>query len=354
MKPFRPLSTSDQLTIHLRNEITNARLTGEMPGVNQLVKALGVNSAAVNAALQRLEEEGLLISQGLRRSRLIALNAHTKSSTMKIGMLYYDTHDIYRGNSIELRRAIEESGHTPVIAPKTMFELGMNVSRITRHVSKIDVDAWIIYAGSSEVLKWFSSQQLPAFAIYGRLMNAGLAGMGIKKTRVTEIVVKKLVDLGHKRIVLLVREERRKPSYGLPERFFIEQLEANGIKTGPYNIPDWTDNPEGLRCCLDNLFKHTPPTAVLVSDPSIFHAVQEHLSRNRIIAPENISLFCYDYAESFDWCLPSIAHLQWDPRPTERRVIQWIGNISKGKEDRKLSYTKAEYIDGASIGPAPL
>lgn len=72
-------------------------------------------------------------------------------------------------------------------------------------------------------------------------------------------VVERLVNLGHRRIVNLVREERRKPTPGFLDRFFLEQLRNHGIQTGPYHLPDWEDTPEGLQHLLDSLFQHTPP-----------------------------------------------------------------------------------------------
>jgi DNA-binding transcriptional regulator YhcF (GntR family) len=55
MKPFRALSTSEQLFQHLREEILSGRLKGYMPGIQQLLKSLGVNSVATANALQQLE-----------------------------------------------------------------------------------------------------------------------------------------------------------------------------------------------------------------------------------------------------------------------------------------------------------
>ena len=81
MKPFRALNTSDQLAGHLREEILSGRLRGAMPGIQQLVKTLGVNSLAVNKAVQQLEREGLVISQGKRRQRLISPDARAANNT---------------------------------------------------------------------------------------------------------------------------------------------------------------------------------------------------------------------------------------------------------------------------------
>lgn len=353
MKAFHLQSTSDQLAKHLREEILSGRLSKEMPGIKQIVKSLGVNSVAATKAIQQLEREGLIISQGNRRKRLIAEDCQLQAHSLRVGILYYDPHNALRPDALQLKQSLIDSGHTPVNAPKTMQDLGMDTQRIIRHAKSIEVDAWVIYAGSTELLQWFTSGHLPAFAIYGRMATMDMAGMGIRKSVVTELVINKLVEFGHQRIVLLVREERRKPHPGLPERFFLEQLQAHGIQTGPYNIPDWKESPEGLEQCLDKLFEHTPPTALLIGDPVTFHAIQTHLGRRGINAPEDISLYCNDYNESFEWCRPSIAHLTWDYRATIRRVMQWVKNVSQGHEDKKKSYTKAVYREGDSVGPVP-
>lgn len=353
MKPFRPISTSDQLAQHLREEIQSGRLSGSMPGIKQLVQTLGVNSVATSKALKQLEHEGLLISQGRRRKRLISTTGHLTNSSLRIGFLHYDAHNELRHDSLLVRQALVDAGHTPVMPPKTMSDLGMNTDRITRMAQSIEVDAWVVYAGPAELLEWFANGNKPAFAINGRFNDVSMPAMGIRRLHVTEMLIKRLVELGHRRIVNLTREERRKPHYGKAERFFLEQLESHGIQTGSYNIPDWDDTPKGLMRCLDKLLEHTPPTAFLVSDPVFFQAVQVHLCHRGFKTPDDISLYCDDYSESFDWTIPTIAHIQWDHRPIIRRILQWAKNLSQGKEDLKQSLTKSKFIEGDSIGPPP-
>ncbi|HEX5790497.1 MAG TPA: substrate-binding domain-containing protein, partial [Luteolibacter sp.] len=353
MMPFRPRSTSEQLAEHLRGEILSGRLSGAMPGINQLVQTLGVNSVATTLALQQLEREGLLIAQGRRRKRLIRPIGRPVNNSLRLGFLHYDAHNELRFDSLLVRQALIDAGHNPVMAPKTMFDLGMSPERIARHVKTIEVDAWIVYAGSADTLGWFARYEVPTFAIYGRFNTVSLPAMGIRKTHVNEMLIKRLVDLGHRRIIWLAREERRKPHYGRAERFFLEQLELNRIKTGSYNIPDWEESPAGLADCLDRLLKHTPPTAIIVCDPVLFHAVQVHLNHRGFNAPRDVSLYCDDYAESFDWATPSVAHLRWDHRPITRRVLQWTRNLLEGREDRKQSFAQATFVDGDTIGPPP-
>lgn len=63
MRPFRSLSTGEQLAQHFREQILGGGLHGKLPGVRKLVQQLGVSSAAVTGAIKQLEREGLLESQ---------------------------------------------------------------------------------------------------------------------------------------------------------------------------------------------------------------------------------------------------------------------------------------------------
>ena len=351
MNPFRQKSTCDQLADHLRQEILNRTLTGAMPGIKQLVQRLGVSSSALTAAMKQLEHEGLIVSQGDRRKRLIVPSKGTTAASLRVGVLLYDASSALRYDTMTLSHELTKAGHTVIFASKSMVELGMDVERIALHVNATDVDAWVILAGSRQVLEWFTEQSKPAFALYGRSVKLSLASMTIGKTSVISTLVKKLSAIGHFRIVLLVREERRKPQLGSLEQFFLNELEANGIQTGPFNIPDWEDSPEGLQQVIDALFKHTPPTAIIIGDASLFHATQMHLARRGILAPEHISLICTDIEHSFIWNRPKIAHIQWNYGPIIRRISQWANNTAKGKEDRKQSYQKASLFEGDTIGP---
>ncbi len=351
MNSFRQKSTCDQLADHLRQEILNRTLTGAMPGIKQLVQRLGVSSSALTAAMKQLEHEGLIVSQGDRRKRLIVPSKGTTAASLRVGVLLYDASSALRYDTMTLSHELTKAGHTVIFASKSMVELGMDVERIALHVNATDVDAWVILAGSRQVLEWFTEQSKPAFALYGRSVKLSIASMTIGKTSVISTLVKKLSAIGHFRIVLLVREERRKPQLGSLEQFFLNELEANGIQTGPFNIPDWEDSPEGLQQVIDALFKHTPPTAIIIGDASLFHATQMHLARRGILAPDHISLICTDIEHSFIWNRPKIAHIQWNYGPIIRRISQWANNTAKGKEDRKQSYQKASLFEGDTIGP---
>jgi hypothetical protein len=341
----------EQVAEHLRKEVLQGNLSGTMPGVNPLMVELGVNHKTVEAALRLLETEGLLVNQGRGRRRRIALPENHAPPALRVAVLVFDSPAGGVDYMIELSHQLEVAGHVPFFVDKTLEELGSDVGRVARFVKKTGADAWIVCAASREVLQWFVEYEKPAFALFGRRSTLPIAAVGPDHVKVGRLLVRRLVALGHHSIVNIVREARRFPEPGQSERAILEEMHAHGIPTGPYNLPDWEDTPKGLHRLLDELFRVTPPTALIIDEPFIFHAAKDHLARHGILAPDHVSLICSDPDPTFAWCRPTIAHLDWDYRPWVRRVGHWVANVAKGKDDRRQTLTKIEIIEGGTMGP---
>ena len=187
--------------------------------------------------------------------------------------------------------------------------------------------------------------------ISGRLELAAEVGINAEKAPAVKAAVRRLHGYGHRRMVFLSREERRKPYPAPMEQAFLDELAALGIKTGVYNLPDWGDDIAGFYRGLDSLFQHTPPTALLLVEARLYIAAQQHLARRGIVAPRDVSLVCDDPDVAFSWCLPVVSHFHWDPRPVVSRVVRWVENVARGKVDRRQSLVPAEFVEGGTIGP---
>jgi DNA-binding transcriptional regulator YhcF (GntR family) len=346
------LSASEQVAAHLRQELQSGRWTDTMPGEHRLVAELGGSHNTIKEALRQLEEEGWLVNQGPGKQRRI-LMPRKEAVKLRIRILLYERSDRTTHYLLEMIRLLQDAGHNAAMADKAMGDLGMDVGRIARFVKSTEADAWIIASGSRDVLDWFAQQVIPAFALFGRAVHAPLASISPKKAEAYAEVVDKLVTMGHRRIVRLVREDRRKPSPGYLEQLFLDELEKHGIKTGPYNLPDWQDTDQGLKDLLDKLFQHTPPTAILIDGAMLFSATRNHLARHGILAPEHVSLVCSDPDPIFAWDIPAVTHIAWDHYPLVSRVVKWANNIGRGKDDRRKNSIKAKLITGGTIGPAP-
>jgi DNA-binding LacI/PurR family transcriptional regulator len=337
----------------LREQILRGVWRGEMPGAPTVATELEVDHRMAIAAFRLLENEGLLEPQGAGRRRRILLPENYSPPALRLRILSYEESDRQQFYVIDLLHQLIKEGHTAGFASKTLHELGMDVSRVTRFVEKTEADAWVVISGSREVLEWFARQPKPAFALAGRRRGIPIAGSGPDKVPAQREAVRRLIALGHRRIAMLSHEERRKPGPGFAERSFLEELQSLGIPTGPYNLPDWKDDIDDFHRCLGSLFRHTPPTALLIDEMPLFVAAQQHLAQLGILAPRDVSLICLDPDPAFAWCQPSVAHIHWEPLPLVRRIVRWADNVARGKDDRRQSFTKAEFVKGGTIGPAP-
>ena len=353
MKPFRSLSAIEQLAAHLREEIRSGGLDGRMPGVAQLVRSLGVGTKTVVAALDILKREGMLEAQGARKPSRIAETEAGKKSGLRVGLLLYEESDAHSELIVQLAFRLEQRSHQVAHAPKTLTGLKFDVKRVARMVEKDDCDAWVVQAGSRAVLEWFAAQPVPAFALFGRQSQLPMASLATLKSPAVAESLQRLVTLGHRRIVMLVREERRKPTPGFFERRFLEELENLGIETGAYNMPDWEDHALGFRRVLDSLFRHSPPTALFLSEPALFFASQQYLSVKGLVVPRDVSLITLDDHPAFEWFQPEVSHIRTDTRRWVPRVVQWVDNVANGKEDRRETLIRAEFVEGGTIGPVP-
>ena len=272
---------------------------------------------------------------------------------MRIALLDYEPLARTEGYMVELQHLLAAAGHAAFFTEKSLVELRMDVARIGRLVRQTKADAWVIGAGSREVLEWFCAQPMPAFALFGRREGLPIAAIGPDKQPAIAAATRHLIGLGHRRIVLLARRLRRLPEPGRSERALLDELKSHGIPMGDFNLPDWEETREGFQELLGSLFRVTPPTALIVDEAPFFVATQQFLAGRGIRVPQQVSLICTDADPTFSWCMPSIAHIRWDPDPVVRRIVRWAATVSRGRKDVKQAFTLAEFIPGGTIGPAP-
>lgn len=296
----------------------------------------------------------MLIPQGVGRRRQIVIPKDFTSPALVVKILYYDELDRTLNITIGLQHHLMEAGHSVSFTTKSLKEMGMDAKRVARLVSDTKADAWVIPAGSHEVLEYFANQAIPAFAIFGDRHGVRIAGIGPRKLPALQSAVRRLVALGHQRIVMMLRKNHLKPQPSTFACTFLDELKLHGIPASAYyNLPEWEDSGEGFRSCIDSLFQITPPSALILDEAYQFNVAQHHLARRGLLAPKHVSLVCLDPDPAYGWAYPSIAHISWDSQQVIRRIVRWADNVARGKNDRRQTLIKAEFIEGGTIGPAP-
>ena len=351
--PFQ--SVTDQVTELLRKGMREGRWRGTLPGRYQLAEELGVNHKTVETAAQRLIKEGMLVAQRppLRRRIVLPEGDVPKRLNLRVRLLPYESTSRATGHWLKLLDQLKLSGLAADFARKTLLDLRMQPDRVARFVAKIPADAWIVESASHEVLAWFAKQSVPILAISGRFSGLPIAAISPRFAPAVVQATQRLFELGHRRIVMLVREERRSPHPAIVEQAFLDALDSLGIKTGGYNLPNWKNDAAGLRDCLKGLFRYSAPTALILGDNNFVAPVQQFLGRMGIHAPEQVSLICPSRETAFDWCDPALSHFHWDPEQSVRRARKWVMNLAEGREDKRQQLFNAEFVEGGTIGPVP-
>ena len=344
------LTITEQVAEHLRGELYRGRWTDTIPGSRKLSTELEVNSKTIEDALQLLEAEGILVGQGVGRGRRIVLPEDHVQPGLRVAILVYEEGSKSLDYHVYCKNNLEAAGHTVFYAPSHLTEIKMDVPRLARMVAKTEADAWVVSAGTSEVLQWFLQQKIPVFAIFGRRRKLNIAAVGPDHVPALAEATRRLIELGHQRIVFL------DSLYSVSEpgtigAAFLAALSAGGITVGSYNLPGWEGGLEGLYAYLDSSFQISPPTAIIASSSPNYFATQSFLVNRGIRVPQDLSLICVDDDPHFSQYRPSVSHIGWSSRSVANRIVRWVRNISEGKEDARQTTIKSEFIEGGTIGP---
>lgn len=353
MKPVSLHSAANQVASHMRGEILRGAITGTLPGIHTLAKGLAVNHKTVKAAVGLLEREGILIPQGVGRARRIVLPTETGALTsLRVAILNHDPPHALERYAVEMLYALLDSGHRAFFSGKSLVEMRMNPERVMKHVADTAANAWVVVSGSHEILQRMITFETPVFSLSGRKDDLPIAWSGPLKSEATRQATRRLVELGHRRIVMIVRADRRLPTLGVSEQAFIDELQDHGIPTGPYHLPDWIETADGLHACLDSLFRSTPPTALILDEPACFFAVQQHLLSKGLRVPRDVSLVCRNAHPDFDWFQPKVAHIDWNYEVVLKALLRWASACTNSRTHHRETPTKAIFVDGGTIGPA--
>ena len=352
MRQIKIKTAVEQISDAIRESIQSGEMKGTIPGAGRLAKALGVNHKTVESALRDLESEGLIINKGARQSRSVnSKNLKLSNAGIRIAIFLQDQSDVRDVMMVEIKHRLEESGHYPFFVNKSMIDLRMNKRRIARIVNRTETDAWILLAAPKEILEWFSKQETPAFAVFGnRLEEVNVAGASPGKSHPVVQATQTLIDLGHRRIILIIRKYQREP-ISTSAQAFLDVLNSNGIQSSDFNLPDWEETGEGFNQLLESIFKITPPTAIITDEPFQYLAAHNFMVNRGIQIPKHLSLICSDYDPIFKWCMPSVSHITFSNKPLLRRINDWAQNVKNQKNDLRQTILKATFVPGETIGP---
>lgn len=343
---------------HLRDGFATGRWRGHLPGVLRLAKELGVSKGTVRTALALLEAEGALRSSkaGKRREIVLQRNAGAGSRKLRVAILLYQKleHDDAQTQELilSIKFRVEAAGHVCLIGEQSIVSLGNKLARVTQFVNATQADAWIVCAGTRDVLEWFARQETNVLAIGGRALGLPVAWTRSDVDRAMGDTVNALVKSGHRRIILICSSVWRHPKPSLAAQGFLDHLRHHGVTVSDYNLPEWDETPEGFGKLMKSLFFATPPTALVTAEPRYCVAALTALAGRGIMVPRDLSLVNIIPDPAFSLHRPIIAGFEWPIPAHIDRTVRWVEAVARGKADREVTVFHAKFIPGGTIARA--
>jgi DNA-binding LacI/PurR family transcriptional regulator len=293
------------------------RAGDRLPGERVLAERFGMNTRTVRRALGELVEEGILYKQPragcfVRRIRpravlpqvIVALPVHLRD----VG-----TWDPHAGEEIGGRPGgiLRSDGTHPLLGllsanmARVLDQRNYAISTLFYHYSRfwMDIGAPAVEWGARGMILWSGSRVAPAEM--RRLLDAGvqvvvldapepLAAMGLPTVGVdyraaAGQLVNRLVQLGHRRIAVASYERTGRVD---PILSALEEVRrrkgANGLEVVSMEI---ANAPTGMGYdCLERIFAHPRPTAVVTPDEFTAHEVFRRCRRHEVRIPEQLSV----------------------------------------------------------------
>lgn len=360
--PFiRRISLVEQTVECLREGIRSERWKGHLPGSIKLAAELGVSRRTTRAAVATLVAEGVLAEGGSQGAYAIALpemNMAAGPRRLRIGLLLQnpledEPREVHL-RFLRLADRLKSAGHFCEFVRVPPSKNPDKTGHLSKVVKTSAADAWILNRPSLQTVQWFIASKIPAMALGGRSAGLAVASTGIDAEQVLRQIVRRLVGLGHRRIVFLVHPTMLAPTEGPLVRVFREELAAAGVKPGEFNVPVWEETPAGLAGLFDSLYRYTPPTALICLPVGATFGTINHILRHGLRISEDVSLVSLRTDPCLDWILPGVttAHTRMDETVFFRRTLGWVKSVSTGKPDTRRQLCPAEFIEGDTVGPA--
>ncbi|HKK17499.1 MAG TPA: GntR family transcriptional regulator, partial [Opitutales bacterium] len=132
--PFDILSPAAQVAQHLKKLILKGHWQRHLPGTPALSRETGVDRKTITAAMQLLEEQGLLQSQGAGRPRKIVVSGKQRGAGLRVTILIYEERVRQEIYVHKLVSQLQASGHVVSYSKRTLVDMGMKLEKVIQYV----------------------------------------------------------------------------------------------------------------------------------------------------------------------------------------------------------------------------
>ena len=308
--PFRLLRPEEQLADEMRRRIRVGEWADTIPGLHRLVAEFGAGRAVTERAITTLLDTGeLLPPTGAGRPVRIARRGKHRFAAGTV-LAHATPPDMVSGDGIAVLRALEPRLPAPVFNLRfdTDTPTAERLHRIretrAKHVVLVSLEATI-----ADTLR-DDGRHVVALGAIGKPARAPLIAADYAGT--IRAAFARAFAAGHRRVSFPLW--RRAPETVAMIR---EQVGAAYAAAGLRHSPAFDtpivsdDSPDALHDCIRELFRATPPTALVLNDFIQWVGVTSTLARLRLVVPDDVSLILLTHAPELAAANPSAAHFRF-------------------------------------------
>lgn len=343
------------LAVIMADLVEQSVLKGEwvdiLPGHRVLMKQYGVSARTTLAAIDILEQRGVIsdAKQGAHRS---ILSHYQPTQHRPKNLLIIDSKGSSSGEDARqheaYRAAWEELGGKVMFVrfdfPRHHRPRALLASAVASHAA----DALLLHVPPIQWTKAAASLR-PVFLSGGQWSGVQLTGVGYKLGHMISEWIVRLRKLGHERIFVPLNVPG--PEFATDVREHIAK--EWGLRYDSHMLLDFCPFideriPEAWQKCWQRMFAIVRPTAVIVSEDLHYLSLAGYCARMGIRVPADLSIVCLESTEHLEWC---------DPLPTRMRfpvdrATKWFRKwVRDGCRPMGMKFFDLECINGQTVAP---
>ncbi|HYG24755.1 MAG TPA: substrate-binding domain-containing protein [Verrucomicrobiae bacterium] len=356
----RRTNLASETAATLKEWINNGVLRDVLPGELQLKARLCVGRDTLRLGLKLLADEGWISPAVKGQQRRIHIPCNSTPPPNRTAPLlpvtFLSPHPVEaRVTLLELEetqvRLAEQGRNLRFVAPD-IFHLNNPDSRLERLVRENPSAAWILYAASEPMQRWFEKRKIPTL-IYGSPFPDVTLPFVVSDWEAAAFHAGiQLVRQGH-RIIGAMEYRERFPGVLAQERGLQRALDTVSERGRLLRFAD-DRTPESVARALDSAFNlSTRPTALVLTYASQLLTCYSWFVAKGIRVPGDLSVISLVNDSWLNELYPSVCYYRPDTKHMARSIAQRVLElVDTGRTTRKSIRIPLDYVPGASIGPA--
>ncbi len=343
----------------LKQWIAGGLLQDVLPGELELKERLRVGRDTLRLALQVLVKEGWLEPSAQGRQRRVHAQklSKLKSEAAGLPVTFLSPYAGEQGQTMlemeDTQKRLTEMGRDLQYVSPEIYHLKEPAHQLENLVQTHPSSAWILYASSSPIQKWFADRGLPAIVNGWPYPEVNLSYVTKDWEPAGFHAGLQFLRHGHKHIGMFEFVERGAGAM-LIEHGLRRALATAGNEAKLMIFKD-ERTPESIARAYEAAFKlkERPTAMVLTSSNHLLTSLSWLVSKG-IRVPDEVSLVVLPNDPWYSELYPPVCHYRPNTKAFSHGMAERVMELIEfGRVLRKPLAVPVEYVPGATIGPAP-